>query len=496
MIDPVFATAATGVETRRWMLLAGVFGLILGLLLHQGQWSWLVPVPLAGVFWCVAQTRRFQEAFWVGAGAGLTFFIVLLAWLPLSFVDLFGWGGVLPMPFLVLILAGFWGMTCSLTHWLTGRQVVLGLAVAFVLLEWLRGLGRLAFVWGTLGYALLPTPATQIAELGGVYLLSLLVTLIASGLVLAVQGRPVVLVISGIGLVLSVVFGMTRGEVQAPNLKVLLVQGSVSVLQKAKGRSQSELRLYQRLTLEAIKRQGKPDLVVFPEGAIPNSPEQADTKAVLQEIARPVIFGTAVYTKQQRFNSAFAWNQQQVTGRYDKVKLVPFGEFFPLQDWFPNVYETVFRAMNLPDLRGTSFGTRVKPLKLGAIQAGTYICYESTFPAITRELVANGANLLVNISNDAWFGATAGAEQHFQMGRLRAIETRRWIARSGNDGISAVIDPMGRVVERFERFKVAAFEAKVGLSTTQTPYVRFGDWIIPLLLLGFLVLLVVERLKF
>ncbi len=486
----------TGIETRRLVLLAGAFGLLLGLLLHQEQWSWFVPLPLAGVFWCVSQTRRFQEAFWVGTSAGLAFFTVLLAWLPQSFVDLFGWGGFLPMPFLVMILAGFWGLTCLLTHWLTGRRVVLGLAIAFVLLEWLRSLGSLAFVWGTLGYALLPTPVAQIAEIGGVHLLSLMVTLTASGLVLAVQGHPVVLMFSGITLVISFVFGITRGEVQAPNVKVLLVQGSVSPLQKAKGRSQSELRLYQRLTLEATKRQSKPDLVIFPEGAIPNSPDQPDTKAALLQIARPVILGSAVYTNRQRFNSAFAWNEQQITGRYDKVKLVPFGEFFPLQDWFPNVYETVFRAMNLSGLRGTSFGTRVNPLKVGAIQAGTYICYESTFPAITRELVVNGANLLVNISNDAWFGATAGAEQHFQMGRLRAIETRRWIARSGNDGISAVIDPMGRVIQRFERFKVAAFEAQVGLSTTQTFYVRFGDWVIALLLMGFLALLVVEHLRF
>ena len=88
-----------------------------------------------------------------------------------------------------------------------------------------------------------------------------------------------------------------------------------------------------------------------------------------------------------------------------------------------------------------------------------------------------GANLLVNISNDAWFGRTAGAEQHFQMGRVRAIETRRYLARAGNDGITAVVDPLGRVTARFPRGARAAFRVRVGVSEVLTPYVRLGEWV-------------------
>jgi apolipoprotein N-acyltransferase len=93
-------------------------------------------------------------------------------------------------------------------------------------------------------------------------------------------------------------------------------------------------------------------------------------------------------------------------------------------------------------------------------------------------MVQRGATLLVNISNDAWFGTTAGAEQHFQMGRVRAIETRRYIARAGNDGITVVIDSLGRVVTRFPRGERAAFVGRVGLNDTLTFYVRYGDWVV------------------
>ena len=474
----------------RWgyVLLGLVAGTTLGILFLLTQWSWLAPLPLAVVFWSIDQARDSKSAFWTGFGAGIGFFAVLLAWLPQSFANLFGWVGAVPMPFLVLALAGFWGATAAVTRLLAQRYTLLALAGSFVLLEWLRSLGPLAFVWGTLGYALGPTPVVQVAELGGVHLLSLLVTLSASGLTLLLKRRPFTLMVASSLLGLSAIYGLTRPIPAAPNLEVLLVQGSVSPLQKARGRSQSELELYERLTLEALRRGAKPDLIVFPEGALPNPPDVSDTKAVLEKIARPMIFGAAPYIGGQRFNSAFAWDGTLVSGRFDKIKLVPFGEFFPFQNELQFVYQPIFRGMGLEGLRGTAPGTQSKPLELGKIKAGTYICYESTFPGISRRMVLNGANLLVNISNDAWFGTTVGAEQHFQMGRVRAIETGRWIARAGNDGITAVIDPLGNVSQRFARLEVRAFSTRVGLSDVITPFVRFGDWVIAAVMLGLLVI--------
>ncbi len=465
--------------------LSVVCGVALALLFVPFPWSWLAPLPLAGLFWQISRSRDARGAFAAGFAGGLGFFVVHLLWLPVSFAGLFGPVGALPMPFLALILAAFWGATAGLTRLLAGRSTLVALAFAWVLLEWLRGLGPLAFTWGTLGYALLPTPVAQVADLGGVYLLSLLVTLTASGLAGLLRGRweGLALCVSLLGM--GAAYGLTRPTPPAPMLEVLLVQGSVDPVQRARARSVSELELYERLTREAMDRGARPALVVWPEGAVPSAPTQPETRAALERLgAIPAVIGAPNFAADGVRNSAFGWNGRAVTGRYDKVKLVPFGEFFPGRNPLGFIYNPIFNGMGLSGLRGTQPGATYPALGLGNIRAGAYICYESTFGAVSRALVRNGANLLVNISNDAWFGATLGAEQHFQMGRLRAIETRRWVARDGNDGITAVIDPSGRVTERFERFAVAAFNARVGLSDEETPYVRFGDWAVILALLG------------
>ncbi len=490
----LFESPARPLERITTHALSLACGVALALVFVPFPWSWLAPLPLAGLFWQVTRARDARGAFAAGFAGGLGFFAVHLLWLPVSFAALFGIVGALPMPFLALVLAAFWGITAGLTRRLAGRHTLVALAFAWVLLEWLRGLGPLAFTWGTLGYALLPTPVAQVADLGGVYLLSLLVTLSASGLAGLLHGHweGLALCVSLLGA--GAAYGLTRAAPPAPTLEVLLVQGSVDPVQRARARSASELELYGRLTREALTRGARPALIVWPEGAVPSAPTQPDTRAALERLgATPAVIGAPSFGADGVRNSAFGWDGRAVTGRFDKVKLVPFGEFFPGQGALDFVYGPIFAGMGLSGLRGTQPGTSYPALALGTIRAGAYICYESTFGAVSRALVRDGANLLVNISNDAWFGATLGAEQHFQMGRLRAIETRRWVARAGNDGITAVIDPSGRVTQRFERFAVAAFRARVGVSEAQTAYVRFGDWAVLLALLGACAVLVYSR---
>ncbi len=200
--------------------------------------------------------------------------------------------------------------------------------------------------------------------------------------------------------------------------------------------------------------------------------------AALESFETPAIISAPYYTSNFSVyqNSAYSF-ARTVTSNYAKIKLVPFGETFPLRQSLRFAYDPLFTAIGLSGLLSTLPGTSYDPLTLGGVRAGTYICYESAFPGVARAMVRDGANLLVNISNDAWFGRTAGAEQHFQMGRVRAIETRRYIARAGNDGITAVVDPLGRVTARFPRGDRAVFRARVALSEVVTPYVRWGDWV-------------------
>ena len=456
--------------------------LALGLLLAGAfipyPWAFLAPLPLAGLF---ALTRRaptahaaFTLAFWGGAG----FFALHLLWLPVSFFDLFGPLVVLPLLVLPILLATFWGATAGLCR-LTGRYTLIALPLAWVVMEYLRSLGVFGFTWGTLGYAFLPTPIIQVADLGGVYLVSLLVAGSAAALAGLLERRWWPAVLMAVLLVIATGYGFTRPVPPEPDQSVLLVQGAVNPLDKASGRSLDELERYERLTMQGLESAETPvDLVVWPEGASPLPIEDARVQSIFAQFGTPAIVGAPSYRDGYQ-NSAYGFDGE-VTGSYSKIKLVPFGERFPLRDTLAFIYDPLFSAIGLPGLVSATPGEAYRPLEVGRMSAATYICYESAFPQVARQMVRRGADVLVNISNDAWFGRTLGAEQHFQMGRVRAIETRRYLARAGNDGISAVVDPLGRVAERFPRGEQEAFVAEVGLSDVVTPYVRFGDWVVAL----------------
>ena len=471
--------------------------LVLGLLLAGAfipyPWAFLAPLPLAGLFALIrrAPTARaaFTVAFWGGAG----FFGLHLLWLPVSFFDLFGTLVVLPLLVLPILLAPVWGATAGLCR-LTGRYTLIALPLAWVGMEYLRSLGVFGFTWGTLGYAFLPTPLIQVADLGGVYLVSLLVAGSAAALADLLERRWWPAVGMAALLVIATGYGLTRPVPLEPDQTVLLVQGAVNPLDKASGRSLDELERYEALTMQGLESKGTPvDLVVWPEAASPRPIDDARLQSILAQVGRPAIVGAPSYRDGYQ-NSAYGFDGE-VTGNYSKIKLVPFGERFPLRGALAFVYDPLFSAIGLPGLVSAAPGEAYRPLEVGSIVAATYICYESAFPQVARQMVRGGANVLVNISNDAWFGRTAGAEQHFQMGRVRAIETRRYLARAGNDGISAVVDPLGRVTARYPRGEQEAFVAEVGLSDAVTPYVRFGDWVVTLsaLLLALLVLASLRR---
>jgi len=454
-----------------------VAGVVLALAFLPYPWAFLAPLPLALLFSLIARTTNPQQAFRVGFAGGVGFFAVHLLWLPVSFYALFGPLVVLPMLLLPPLLATFWGLTAAASR-LTGRYTLLALPFAWVVMEYLRNLGVFGFTWGTLGYALLPTPLIQVADLGGVALASLVVTTTAAALAALPTGRWQPLLLVGGLLVAGTSYGLTRPAPSEPDQDVLLVQGSVNPLDKAGGRSLDELTLYSDLSRRALVQDGPVDLVIWPESASPLPISDPKVQAVLQSLQAPAIIGAPSYGRDFSIyqNSAYGFSEA-VTGSYAKVKLVPFGESFPLRQSLSFAYDPLFAAIGLSGLLSAVPGTSYESLTLGDIRGGTYISYESGFPGVARAMVRDGANLLVHISNDAWFGRTAGPLQHFQMGRVRAIETRRYVARASNDGITAVVDPLGRVTARFPRGDRAAFRTRVGLSEVVTPYVRWGEWV-------------------
>ena len=157
-------------------------------------------------------------------------------------------------------------------------------------------------------------------------------------------------------------------------------------------------------------------------------------------------------------------------GRYNKVHLVPWGEYVP----FPRLF--AFAQKLTHEVGDFSRGSERHPLNLGAYRAGVFICYESVFPDEIRQFAAAGAGVFVNISNDGWFGESGAPGQHLNMARMRAIENRRWLLRTTNTGITAAIDPYGRVVARAPRNQRVVLQAPYAALSEQTFYTRHGDW--------------------
>jgi apolipoprotein N-acyltransferase len=182
------------------------------------------------------------------------------------------------------------------------------------------------------------------------------------------------------------------------------------------------------------------------------------------------LFGTVAYTStNQPLNSAVLLGPQGTElGRYDKIDLVPFGEFVP----------AAFSFVNRITQEAGDFapGRDIKVLPGAGNRMGVFICYESAFPDLVRQFTRQGADVLINLSNDAYFGRSEAREQHLLLVRMRAIENRRYIVRATNDGITAVIDPAGLIRKRLPQYKEAAAVVRYGVVQTTTFYARHGDW--------------------
>jgi apolipoprotein N-acyltransferase len=223
-----------------------------------------------------------------------------------------------------------------------------------------------------------------------------------------------------------------------------------------------------------------PSIVIWPESPGPffvNDPTFLQALGRVSSSGSYVIAGSlgvkdqSAKSPQLVYNSAVAVGPNgTVQSRYDKIHLVPWGEYIP--------YKALFSfADSLTHQVGTfEPGTQRVPLQLGSTRYGVFICYESVFPGEVREFADHGAEVFVNISNDGWFGESGAPEQHLNMARMRAIENQRWILRATNTGITAVIDPMGRVTNTIPRNEAAILDADFSTSAEVTFYTRFGDW--------------------
>jgi apolipoprotein N-acyltransferase len=311
----------------------------------------------------------------------------------------------------------------------------------------------------------------------------------AAGLQARERGRAHVLpvFISSILVVAIAVYGAARmktvevASASWPTLRVGLAQGSIDQGVKWDGRYQQEtIDIYSALTENASKELAR--LVVWPETAIPYYYDAEEVKdgqvgAIARSASTYILTGSPSYNynpesnKVTYFNSAFLIDPSGATvGRYDKYHLVPFGEYLPLRGILP--FEKLTAGIG-----DFTEGQGPVPIDYGEASIGTLVCFESIFPEIARGHARNGADLLVTITNDAWFGRTSAAYQHFQMAVLRAVENRSFLVRSANTGVSGVIDPVGRVRKATELYERAYVVDEVGLRQGPiTLYTAYGDF--------------------
>ncbi len=473
---------------------AALLGVLLALCSVPLPWSPLAFLPLAAVLWYAAQGHDARQVsvrlLWSGVGL----FTIHLWWLTTFLNKLLGTGtGVLAFALFFLEGAFLAVMAYPIATRLRDPAArVWGLAGGWVILEWLRFLGPLAFPWPTLGSTLLPSPAIQIADLGGVLLGSVLVTVTAASLASFVlsrdpwgRARPVIL--AAVAWAAALAYGVTRTPGQGPVQPALVLRTAFDSFGRAVGSvSPAE---QERLQRAASLNRPAGEIAVWSETAItaPGRPE------LLAAFPGPGISGVGAGGTKPEFNAVAAIDaQSRATSWSDKSKLVPFGEYFPLYAQLRPLYGIIENALRF-DLSGVEASGTPRPLSLGGVLYGAYICYDSVFPAVARSLVQQGARLLVNPSNDGWYDGW-GVQQHFAMGRIRAIETRRWLVRSVNKGVAGSVNDLGQPVQTLSAGEtLQVLHVRPQLLAGTTLYVRMGD--IPALLLALVMIGVAFRME-
>ena len=338
--------------------------------------------------------------------------------------------------------------------------------------------GTMGFAWQTLGNAGIGMSVPlRLAPFTGVYGLSFVFVMLSAGLALAALRRRRRELAWLLALPLLYLFPSLPAA-QPGQERAVLVQPNVSESEDWTTQFYSETtNRLAYLTLQAAVQPGipPPRLIVWPEVPAPfvydSDPAFRDYAGSLARSARSFfLLGVVAHTPEGApLNSAVTLGPGgEYLGRYDKIYLVPFGEFVPPFLGFINRITQ--------EAGDFAPGKKVVLFQAEGSRIGAFICYESAFPHLVRRFAADGAELLVNISNDGYFGRSAAREQHLKMARMRAVENRRWILRATNNGVTAAIDPAGRILERLPVDRAAALSTRYSYIAELTPYSRYGDW--------------------
>jgi apolipoprotein N-acyltransferase len=474
-------------------------------------WIALIPMLIA------MEESTPRVAFRIGMTCGITAYALILYWLNIVFTR-YGhlpWSVSIPVYLLlVLWLAMFYGLsTCTARLGeLAGIKAAFTLPVAWVAFDFIRSFLFSGFAWAMLGHSQYRTlPLIQIADLAGVYGITLLIVL--ANIVLhralrAVSGAGVPYPVKSAAVILllllgTLYYGFSRLNVpeatRSKPLRVALIQGNIPQDVKwSPAFRQQTLDTYERLTREASR--GGVDLIVWPESAVPfffqDEPLQAERiRTLAREMSACLLFGSPAHElrngRSTFLNSAFMVSPRGETlGRADKLHLVPFGEYVPLGNILTFINKIV---VGIGDFAP---GERAVTLDTGSTKLGVQVCYEVIFPELSRQYVQAGARVMVAITNDAWFGRSSAPYQHLAISTFRAIETRTPLIRAANTGITAIIDQNGHIRTMTGLFVEAYRTGEVQPGSGQSPYLTIGDlpaWLCVLLTAGVALLVWIRR---
>ena len=442
---------------------------------------------------CIAwyQARTVKQAAKFGFIYGLGLYTVGIYWIYISLHD-FGNMPALMAGFFTFLLAAFMAlfpaMVGAISKWLSNSRLTymaITIPAFWALSDWVRSWIFTGFPWLTLGYSQVPySPLAGYIPIIGVYGVSMIAVLAASLIALLWVNRrnhtPWKYPVFAMVLLLPVIGGLLKFvEWSTPigkPISVALLQGNIS--QKIKWSpefAQKTIDLY-----VGMVKQTKSDLVVLPETALPLISSQIDpliTQQITQHITTNggnLIMGLVEFNNvtESYFNSAISYGTAP-SQYYQKGHLVPFGEFIPLKLVFGWIYRD---WLNMPLSDISRGGITQKPMQLGNQKIAVNVCYEDVFgEEIIRQLPE--ATLLVNISNDAWYGQSYAAYQHMQFSQARALETGRMALRATNTGATAIIDRHGYVVSHAPHDKNIILQGQAQGYIGATPYVRFGNWL-------------------
>ena len=476
--------------------LAVASGLLLAAAFPSMDWeplAWIGLVPLLRAI----DDRSIGRAFRLGWLTGFVFYIATTSWVGYTITQYTDVPRVVAMGIVVLMasaLACYHGAFAAGVRLLQrSRRDVVWLAPAlWVTLEWMRGWFFIGFPWGMLGYSQYRFhDLVQIAEVTGVYGVSAVLVMfnVVVAEVLRERGSAVRRLLPGlltVTVLLVVLPALGRWRVAAlagapivGSLRVGLAQGNIEQGQKWNPAFQDEtMTRYRDLTLTAARAGAK--LVVWPETAAPfffqePSLRREDVIALAGHAGVPLLIGSPAFRQtpngrlEQRNRAYLITPNGSEAGHYDKMQLVPFGEYVPFQ-------RVLFFVARLVDaVAEIGAGEEATVFALPEGRFGVLICYEGIFPALTRRFVNDGADFLVNITNDAWYGHTAAPYQHLVQASFRAIENRVPLVRAANTGISAVVDADGRIRWQGPLFEMLWHVDEIRWTGIRTFYTRFGD---------------------